>query len=76
MKAIIIGQNHSVTNYTVNGRKRHIVESIPITMNREKVNKAVAVVGRDWAEVQNHMQCVMGCEMTKSLNCTIDNMTY
>lgn len=76
MKAKIIGQNHTVTTYLFNGRKRHIVEDIPLTTNRRIVNDAVSVVGRAWSEVYNFIDERCMFKMPKSLERTIDSMTY
>ena len=65
MSAKIIGQNHTVISYQLNGRKRFIVETVKdtdvnkygvfTTVNRQIVNDAVYHVGREWSEVYNHI---------------------
>ena len=75
MKAIIIGQNHTVTTYQVNGKKRYIIEDIPSTNNREIVNMAVSAVGRKWADVYNYLD-KNGALPDSSIEKLIDQMTY
>ena len=75
MSAKIIGQNHTVVNYEVNGRTRHIVETIPLTNNRAIVNMAVLAVGRSWADVTNYLDR-NGALPDQALERTIDSMTY
>ena len=75
MKAIIIGQNHTVTTYQVNGKKRYIIEDIPVSNSRIIVNLTVAKVGRKWADVFNHLDNIYPV-MPKALESAIDSMTY
>jgi hypothetical protein len=53
MKAKIIGQNHSIIPYEVNGRKRYVIEDIEQTNSRMIVNNAIKEVGREWSKVYN-----------------------
>ena len=88
MSATIIGQNHTVISYELNGRKRHIVEDMAKTVNRRLVNDAVEQVGREWSAVYNYIDewlsnphCsgyVDGLELADdtSLCNTIESMTY
>ena len=81
MPAKIIGQNHNVIPYEVNGRKRYVVEDVQITTNREIVNEAVSKVGRMWEDVYNHIDSWLDgsgrqlADDTALCNC-IENMTY
>ena len=75
MPATIVGQNHSVITYELNGRKRHIVEDIPVTNNRAIVNLAVAEVGRVWEDVTNYLDS-QGALPDPALENCIDSMTY
>jgi len=75
MRATIIGQNHKVTTYEVNGRKRYIIEDIPVTTNRMIVNVAIEECNsRQWATVYNHLDA--NHYIDKALNRAIDSMTY
>ena len=75
MKAVITGQNHKVTTYEVNGRKRYIIEDIPLTVNRQIVNGAIEECNsRQWTTVYNHLDA--NHYIDKALNRAIDNMTY
>jgi hypothetical protein len=81
MPAKIIGQNHKVTTYELNGRKRHIVENIPKTFNRLWVNRAVAAVGRNWNDVYNWLDNEIqrnggSWDDFPGLHTAVDNMTY
>jgi len=75
MKATIIGQNHKVTTYEVNGRKRYIIEDIPLTQYRRKINAVVKVVGRKWEDVVNYLDSD-GYTCAGAFEKTIDSMTY
>ncbi len=75
-KARILGQNHSVITYELNGRKRHIVEDIPQTNNRKMVNLAIRHVNsRDWAKVTNYIDSQGGLP-DPAVERTIESMTY
>ena len=81
MGAKIIGQNHDVITYEVNGRKRYIVEDIPVTANRRLVNSVVSIVGRKWEDVVNYLDELDSRyghkpKMTPALENTIEHMTY
>jgi hypothetical protein len=79
MKAKILGQNHSVVTYELNGRKRYIVEDIEESLNRSIVNDAVRAVGtREWSAVYNHIEEWVGDDLDedKALQRCIDKMTY
>jgi hypothetical protein len=76
MTCKIIGQNHSVTTYLLNGRKRFIVDDIKVTNNRRVVNNVVREVGRKWADVYNFIDSRLEGDMTTGLNNTINDMTY
>ena len=76
MKAKIIGQNHKVITYLLNGRKRFIVDPIPITNNRRVVNNVVREVGRQWADVFNFVDSRTTGDIPIGLNKVIDDMTY
>ena len=75
MKAIIIGQNHSITTYQVNGKKRYIIEDIPQTSNRRIVNDAIRGCGsRAWADVTNEID--KHYNIDSGIERAIDRMTY
>ena len=76
MKAKIVGQNHKVIPYEVNGRKRYVIEDIQQTARRVIVNKAVAVVGRKWEDVYNYLDEQADIPMSSQLEKTIERMTY
>ena len=76
VKAKIIGQNHKVTTYSLNGRKRHIVEKIPVTRNRRVVNNVVRVVGRAWEDVYNYIDERFESGINPALRKCIRQMTY
>ena len=75
MPATIIAQDHSVITYELNGYKKHIVESIPVTNNRAIVNLAVKEVGREWAAVTNYIDSQGGLP-DPALERVIESMTY
>ena len=75
MSATIIGQNHSVICYELNGRKRFIVDQIRQTNNRAIVNMAVEKVGRAWEDVTNYIDSQGGLP-DSALERTINRMTY
>ena len=76
MKAVIIGQNHKVTTYEVNGRKRYIIEDIPRTVNRQIVNGAIEECNsREWATVYNHLD-KHGFMEFGGMDRTVNSMTY
>ena len=75
MGAKIIGQNHDVITYEVNGRKRYIIEDIEETNNRAIVNMSVERVGRRWEDVFNDLDG-MGALPDPALESTIERMTY
>lgn len=76
MKARIVGQNHNVIPYKVNGRIRHVVEDIPLTKNRKIVNFAVYKVGREWDKVYNFIDRRYKGDIPPALDKTINSMTY
>ena len=76
MKAIIIGQNHSITTYQVNGKKRYIIEDIPVSNNRHIVNLAIEYCGsREWATVTNYLDS-QGALPDPAIEKCINVMTY
>jgi len=76
MKAIIIGQNHSITTYQINGKRRYIIEDIPRTVNRQIVNGAIEECNsRDWAVVTNLLD-EQGFLNGSGIEKTIESMTY
>jgi hypothetical protein len=75
MSATILGQNHSVICYEVNGRKKYIIEDIPITKNRAIVNLAICAVGRLWEDVVNYLQ-ENDIKVDDPLYNCIESMTY
>lgn len=84
MPAKIIGQNHTVVPYEVNGRKRYVVETIEQTANRKIVNEAIAAVGREWSAVYNWIDEWLSSDISggiplerdKPLCKCIESMTY
>jgi hypothetical protein len=84
MSAKIIGQNHTVTPYLYNGRKRFIVEDVTVTNNRRVVNNVIREVGRKWEDVYNYIDSrrwtcgleVDAPEMPPALAREIERMTY
>jgi hypothetical protein len=85
MTCKIIGQNHSVTTYLLNGRKRFIVDDIEVTNNRRVVNNVIREIGsREWSKVYNYIDDRLQFDlfgykakpMTKGMETTIDSMTY
>ena len=76
MKAIIIGQNHTVTTYQVNGKRRYIIEDIPRTVNRQIVNRAIEECNsREWTTVYNLLDSLDYTEIG-GMDKTLDSMTY
>ena len=77
MKAKVIGQNHSIIPYEVNGRKRYVIEDIPLTTNRAIVNEAVETIGsREWFLVYNEVDKHYDIDRFRGLENAINDMTY
>jgi hypothetical protein len=74
--AKIIGQNHEIIPYLVNGKKRYVIEDIPVTRHRRVVNIAVQAVGRRWEDVYNFIDTRLVLPMDKRLETAINSMTY
>ena len=78
MKAKIIGLYHTVIPYTINGKRRYIIENIPKTTNRSIVNSAIrATNSREWTTVYNWIDSWYQIDDTNtSLINTIESMTH
>ena len=76
--AIIIGKNHEVITYYMNGRKQYIVERTDADRVNDKVvadvKRAYPEVGNKWEDVYNKVDQV-GL-MTPALEKAIDRLTY
>ncbi|MHA2402431.1 MAG: hypothetical protein ACXADH_05510 [Candidatus Kariarchaeaceae archaeon] len=81
MAAKIIGQNHKVITFEVNGKRRYIIEDIPTSFNRRWVNSVIAKVGRTWSAVYNALDAEIirnGGDWSDfpGLENTVTKMTY
>jgi len=76
--AIIIGKNHEVITYYMNGRKQYIVERTDADRVTDKavaaVKRAYPEIGDKWEDVYNKVDQV-GL-MTPALEKAIDRLTY
>jgi hypothetical protein len=59
MSARIIGMNHEVISFTLNGKPVHMVNERELSLHESMVNDAIQAVGsNDWAKVSNYLDAL------------------